>query len=176
MSLKILGRWRGWSANMGRHWKGVHEELHEVHPVREPLKPGDTVPGQKTEGTTSGNGNGMPSLVGQALRKDTPQPSHHANDDHLHHHSDSEDDSTPRADLPAVPSGPDAHQEMIERERELVVIRKVMRKWWRLAGLKGHPSLCDEHGDEFGVHWTKGICPRLEGRIRMIGNEAESER
>ncbi|KAK3117242.1 hypothetical protein LTR53_001577 [Teratosphaeriaceae sp. CCFEE 6253] len=46
MSLRILGRWKGWSADMGRHWRGIHEELHELHPVREPLRPGDTLTGE----------------------------------------------------------------------------------------------------------------------------------
>ncbi|KAK5704009.1 hypothetical protein LTR97_003022 [Elasticomyces elasticus] len=169
MSLKILGRWKGWSADMGRHWDGVHGELHEVHPVREPLKPGDAL----EEHQATADGNGVRSLAGKALRNGSSRKDDSENaDDHLHNHSDSEDDESPRADLPAVPSGPDAHHEVMRRERELVLIRKVMRKWWRLAGLQGHPSLCDEHGDDFGVHWTKGICPRLEGRIRMIGGEA----
>jgi hypothetical protein len=47
-----------------------------------------------------------------------------------------------------------------------------MRKWWRLTGLKGHPAMCEEVGDDFGVSWTKGVAPRVEGRIRCLGVEA----
>jgi 5'-nucleotidase len=58
-------------------------------------------------------------------------------------------------------------QEVLDEERELLIMRRVMKKWWRLAGLKGHPGLADT--DEFStVHWTKAIAPRLEGRIKMV--------
>lgn len=152
MSLKVLGRWKNWGAHMGRHWGGVHRELHDVHPVREPVKPGEAVPNgaqSKTKDTQK-----VPSLVGKA------QQSHdHADGEAA---SDSEDDEHPRADLPAVPT------DVSEHERKLVIMRRVMRKWWRLAGLKGHPNLCEEAGEEFGAHWTKGIAPRVEGRIRCL--------
>jgi 5'-nucleotidase len=60
---------------------------------------------------------------------------------------DEDDDSN---EIKPVPT------QVTEQERELVLMRKVMRKWWRLAGLRGHPSLCDEMGDgEFMVNWTK---------------------
>ncbi|KAJ4503555.1 hypothetical protein HRR83_002641 [Exophiala dermatitidis] len=59
-------------------------------------------------------------------------------------------------------------------ERELQIIRKVIRKWWRLAGLKGQPRCCDNMTDEeFQVDWTKAIAPRIEGRIK-ITNSAQT--
>ncbi|KAH7135943.1 5'-nucleotidase-like protein [Dendryphion nanum] len=52
-------------------------------------------------------------------------------------------------------------------ERELPILRKTMKKWWRLAGLKGSPKLCDDIEEgELQVNWTKAIAPRLEGRIK----------
>jgi hypothetical protein len=58
-------------------------------------------------------------------------------------------------------------------ERQIEIVRRVMRKWWRLAGLKHSPTLCDElGGKEFVVNWTKAIAPRLEGRIREVGVKA----
>jgi 5'-nucleotidase len=57
-------------------------------------------------------------------------------------------------------------------ERQIEIVRKVMRKWWRLAGLKDAPNLCDElEGKEFVVNWTKAIAPRLEGRIKEVGGK-----
>lgn len=41
--------------------------------------------------------------------------------------SDSEEEDE---ELGAVPS------DVAEKERELVIIRKVIKKWWRLAGIK----------------------------------------
>jgi 5'-nucleotidase len=59
-------------------------------------------------------------------------------------------------------------------ERQMEIVRKVMRKWWRLAGLKNAPNLCDElEGKEFVVNWTKAIAPRLEGRIKEVGGKAQ---
>ena len=47
-------------------------------------------------------------------------------------------------------------------ERELQIIRTVMRKWWRLAGLKGQPKCCDSMGEgEFMVDWTRVSEPCL---------------
>ena len=173
MSLKVLGRWKNWSGAMGRHWSGVQDGLHATHPVREPLS---TVEKDSTETAKETNTNDphprkpqgadVPGLIGQALRNDNAHASKKQKrppkeDEGVDHPglSDSEDDDT---DLPAAPRGTD-------RERELVLMRRVVRKWWRLAGLTGHPSLCDDADDDEGVRWTRGICPRVEGRIRIIG-------
>lgn len=39
MSLKIIGRWKHWGKSLSRLWDGIHEDLHETHPVVEPNKP-----------------------------------------------------------------------------------------------------------------------------------------
>lgn len=60
-------------------------------------------------------------------------------------------------------------------ERQVDIIRRVMRKWRRLSGLKGAPSTVDElDGNEFQVNWTKAIAPRLEGRIKEVGKGVKS--
>ncbi|KAI6789456.1 5'-nucleotidase [Hortaea werneckii] len=162
MSLKVLGRWKNWSSHMGQHWRSVHDGVHSAHPVRDPVKPGNTI-GHANLQRSKDDSTTMPSLVGKALQKpsSTPPKLSATADEPSFNHSESEDDDSPRADIPAVGA---FHS---KQERELIVMRKVMRKWWRIAGLKGHPSMCEEAGDDFGVHWTKGISPRLEGRIRM---------
>jgi hypothetical protein len=160
MSLKVLGRWKNWSSQLGQHWGGVQDGLHNVHPVHEPKQPGSPISKRNTaaQSTDESKTNALPSLVGKAQVLDQP-----TDDDGA---SDSEDGSTARSDLPAVPKG---HS---EAERKLILARKVMRKWWRLTGLKGHPAMCEEVGDDFGVSWTKGVAPRVEGRIRCLGVEA----
>lgn len=174
MSLKILGRWKNWSDHMGHTWSGIHEDVHDKHPIREPKGP-KTSPAQDTRKRkrshsprkTADSDQGQNHLVDKALRDERPtkataQPSNNAtNEDH--HLSDSEDDAN---DLPAVPA------ELSDSERRLILIRKVARKWWRLTGLKGHPAMCDEQGEEFGAHWTRAICPRVEGRITIINAPA----
>ena len=43
-----------------------------------------------------------------------------------------------------------------QRDRELVIIRRVMRKWRRLSGLKDDPCACDGLGEgEFTASWTR---------------------
>jgi 5'-nucleotidase len=85
------------------------------------------------------------------------------------------------------------------RKREMQLARKVLRKWWRLAGLPGHAEAADALNEgEMEVNWThvshrypgggeggadyvQAIAPRLEGRIRMVtedesGNEKKRKR
>lgn len=156
MSLKILGKWEKFGASMKRHWGGVHEDLHLVHPVREPEDPSvNTNDGVFTrEPDTSASG--VPSLVGKAQQDSTID-------------SEPDDESTPtnlEGDGTSVDGG-----SYEQEERKLALIRKTLRKWWRLTGLKGHPAMCGEAGEDelAGVHWTSAICPRLEGRIKIIG-------
>lgn len=128
MSLKILGQWRMWGKSMARHWKGVHETLHEAHPILEPQR--------------SSNG-----------KKE-------GNEEHLEF-----DDATLTTELKHVQETADQH------EREIHLMKKVARKWRRLAGLHGDADCCDSMGEgEFTVDWTRAIAPRLEGRIRITSS------
>ena len=172
MSLKILGKWKNWGDHLSRAWGDIHDSLHDVHPVHEPLKPGDAIAVRGRQASLA-NAEDVPSLVGKAQRDGEQEGvdeglearKRRQSGTHHHHHahdSDSEDD---HSDHPAVATDSSA------RERELLIMRRVMRKWWRLAGLKGHPNMCEEQGDEFAVHWTRGIAPRVEGRIKMVNGE-----
>ncbi|KAH9210285.1 5'-nucleotidase [Leptodontidium sp. 2 PMI_412] len=42
MSLKILGKWKNWGKGMDRHWKGIQDSMHDVHPVVDPSKSNKT--------------------------------------------------------------------------------------------------------------------------------------
>ena len=57
-----------------------------------------------------------------------------------------------------------------KRERDIKLIRKVTRKWWRLAGLKGEPKCCDEMGEgELTVDWTRvSITFIMKGKNNML--------
>ena len=139
MSLKILGAWKHWGDHMSRHWKGVHDGLHQTHPVVEPSR----------------NGEGGHDIAAQAFplqeRKANVANDKHVNDHeeaNIHHHLDETDDEED--------SHPHAVASAQRRERDLYLIRKVIRRWFRLAGLKGHPSCCDSLGEgQYKVHWTK---------------------
>jgi len=147
---------------MGHHFASVHEEMNQTHPTRDPIILGEKNTQSTATTENASQGQGVPSLVGHAIRAKKRQKQYSTNreTDNQMQLSDSEDDSTDVRPVSTEPS---------DQERRLVIMRKVMRKWWRLAGMKGHPAMCDEQGEEFGVHWTRGICPRVEGRIIIIG-------
>jgi len=65
-------------------------------------------------------------------------------------------------------TAPALAREPSAEEHELMVARKAMRKWWRLAGLNKRHAMGYEAGEELGVGWTRGICPQVEGRIKMV--------
>lgn len=125
MSLKILGRWKHWSKSMNRHWEGVHEDLHSMHPVIEPnLQAGG---GQKADATTT-------TTTTKEAGTTTPL-------------DDSDEEEGQHRIHVSIPKW---------NEKELQIIRRVTRKWRRLAGLKGQSNCCDNVGeDEFTVDWTR---------------------
>lgn len=161
MSLKVLGKWKKWSSDMSTVWSGIQDSLHGVHPVKEPSSPvkeRNGNPQSPSKPTSNGFGKRpLSTAFSHQPPKQRKQDSSHVSD------SESEDEGT---DFPPPPSDPVAY------ERELQIMRKVIRKWWRLAGLQGHPNMCAEKSEEFGVEWTHGIAPRLEGRIRIINGES----
>lgn len=167
MSLKALGKWRNWGAQMGQHWDKVHEGMHIVQPVREAKasskdEPLASEPISPKEEQLQFDRNRRASLVNRAQHQ-TQEVAHRA----AKHRrtasnlsSDSENDEASRAD--EVLDGP-------SQERRLILMRKVMRKWWRLAGIKHNPNMVEQKGEDFGVLWTKGVCPKIEGRIVIVG-------
>ena len=58
-------------------------------------------------------------------------------------------------------------QESVEHGRRLAIMRKTLRRWRKHAGLKGDPSLMTYEEEKFDADWSKGICPQLEGRIKL---------
>ena len=53
-----------------------------------------------------------------------------------------------------------------QKEREGYLMKTVSRKWMRLAGIQHrHVATADDDEEDFVPHWTRGIAPKLEGRI-----------
>lgn len=53
-------------------------------------------------------------------------------------------------------------------DREMRIMRRVARKWCRLAGVQSRACDCLDEG-EFDVPWTKAVAPKVEGRVVMVG-------
>lgn len=160
LSLKVLGKWSRGAEGLHKHFENrVHHDLHACHPVKEPSNPDS-----KTK-LVSGTG------VEVSSNQVDPQMNSQTNAHHDELGEDSEDEGDHRLKL--TPSVGDA------RDRRLLIMRKVLRKWFRLAGLKGHPGISGPHAavqEEFDVEvgWTKAIAPQVEGRIVVLGSGPET--
>lgn len=164
LSLRVLGRWRsgggrsnGSSANapsLQRHFeRNVHRDLHETHPIKEP-KPSPSAAAEEDEEDSDTGSMDAGEREGEV-----------SNDGSGWIFGDADAD----ADGGGGGGGEKSSKGSARRERELGVMRRVMRKWWRVTGLPGHPGLvAGGEGEEFGVSWTKGIMPRVEGRIVVL--------
>lgn len=174
MSVKVLGKWKMWDPSLGRHWGTVHQELQQVHPILEPQAPNTkaveafraAAAKDSTKRGHIGSHHGGGRMTPGGMRPEGAETPLNESE------SEFEEDGAAgaKSDVKPVPMA------VSQRERELVIMRKVMRKWWRLAGLPGHPNLCDELGEgEFMVNWTKAIAPRLEGRIKEVKSSSASK-
>lgn len=152
MSLKVLGRWKRMGPSLNNRFLSIQTNLQKNHKHTfhdaSPTKPDTAGPPQ-------------PPSIDRVVRSTGPDTTNNAPDDP---DADEDEDDGPMYD-DSVPIRFD--------ERQIEIVRRVMRKWWRLAGLKHSPDLCDELvGKEFVVNWTKAIAPRLEGRIKEVGVKA----
>lgn len=152
MSLKVLGKWKRWGKSMTGKFDSIQTNLQKHgHAFHEPSPTSPTAPRHPN----------VERVVNESKTSSSTD-------------SESEDpDADEDEDDGALY---DASAPIAFSDRQIEIIRRVMRKWWRVAGLKGHPELCDElGGGEFVVNWTKAIAPRLEGRIREVGGGARIE-
>ena len=186
---------------MGQHWSDVHERLQRTGstPASPDMQYLLSVSGSDLKAGTEKDH--VPGLVGKCLRQDTFRPLIHfvshvsrqgddisspkGHDMELEQNasptrmrsvrsgtekvegsrlSDSEEES-PETSVPAPATA------IIRNKRELLVARRALRKWWRLAGLNRPvgPEMRFEIEEELGVAWTRGICPQVEGRIVIVG-------
>jgi 5'-nucleotidase len=152
MSLKVLGKWKRWGKSMNTRFSEIQTNLqknhghgfHEPSPTSPPASSKNNSQKSDGEGTTN-------------QRDNTPKTTTEEDDPDV----DEDEDDGPMYDSRVPIQFNDKQTEMI---------RRVMKKWWRVARLKGNPNACDElGGTEFQVNWTKAIAPRLEGRIREVG-------
>ncbi|CAN8101747.1 unnamed protein product [Discula destructiva] len=159
MSLKVLDRWAHLGPHIAAHWEGVASECsHHTLPASPsvPLPQAAAKPTQKTSWEHF-----HPAQI--RARKCTVGPLREGETD-----VEGESQSPPR-DLDGL--GEDADQE----ERELAAMRRVFRRWCRRAGV--HATAADAEdgaGGSVECDWTRAICPKLEGRIKMVGDTGVS--
>ena len=159
MSLKVMRRWKRWGDSMHNKFHSIQTNLQQNHGHAfhdpSPISPAATSKPAPKHPSIS-------RVVDQSTTPDTASESSDPDAD------EDEDDG---------PLYNDTTKPIQFSEAQVDMIRRVMRKWWRVAGLKGNPDLCDElDGGEFQINWTKAIAPRLEGRIKDVGPQIEIEK
>ena len=162
MSLKVLGKWKYWGKSMDKKFSSIQTELQNTHKLysASPTSPSAQTkfpshpkfPGAAPEHPRIPRNPAVSKVLQQHAREESP--------------GGSESEQDPDTDEEDYDDS-----ELIKFDaRELVVLRKSMAKWWRLAGLKGTPKCADEIGEtELRVDWTRAIAPRVEGRITEVG-------
>jgi 5'-nucleotidase len=174
MALKTLGQWMHWGQGLDRHWNHVVNKVDEKHPHIKPDSSRRSSIASKSEEPAKQSAVDTSAQTANATgrRKSTwldLSPAQMRDrraalapiDEHDEDHGANEDDA-------------DTKEEAHETDRELSIMRKVVRKWSRLAGVRGKTG---EHlpEEEFTVDWTRAIAPRVEGRIVMVGDEVNPE-
>ena len=143
MSLQVMGRWKQWGPSLGKHWGDVQTKFNGQ---------GSTEVGVSRVGhthTRSGNVKEERAGVGDVngdINEDT-------------------DSDIP----PTNPSSAMAKMNEAQQERRKRYLAKcVTRHWMRRVGIKYQDvDVVDgnENGNNHVTDWTKGICPKIEGRI-----------
>ena len=60
------------------------------------------------------------------------------------------------------------HETNIDREeRRTWLARRALKRWRRMAGIRRHPECVHENQHDVDLSWTRGITPRVDGRIVM---------
>ena len=149
MSLKVLGKWARWSPSLHRHWGGVHDRLHPGGKVHEP-SPLKKETKHSRSGIARANAEKAKTDVdGKLVDSDT-------DDEEDQHHYDGLGSSVGSVGSVEEKKG-----------REMHIARVYTRRWMDLAGIERRDvGMVGEKTGEWELpHWTKGIAPRVEGRI-----------
>ncbi len=148
MSLKVMRRWSRWGPSMGRHWGGVHEKLGGEEGAKTRVVEPEVAKGHKH--TRSGN-----------VKEPDQRPVEDGDE------TDDDDGEGLEMSDSAVGQGD-------EEERKTHLARWAARHWMRVARIRHpHLGLAEENAASEKAEappppppdWTKGIAPRLEGRI-----------
>lgn len=158
MSLKVLGKWKRWGASMSSRFNSIqtHLQSNTTHTFHEP---------SPTSPAAQRPGKSLDEVLAQREADSKRAEMHGTGTSTPKDHDDPDYDED-------FDDGPLEHyaEPLHLDSRQTEIARRVMKKWRRVAGLKGAPTLCDELGvGEFQVNWTRAIAPRLEGRIREVG-------
>ena len=168
MALKVLDQWTHWSPSLEHHWGRVVSNVEYHHPhippsslkTLSPSRPAAIQPSNFSRSSDNSNQlsssddgtSGWGDWTGARLRQRRC--------------------STVPFNERVVDDAPPAqnNEELRYIDRQMRIMRRVIHKWRRLAGVSSRPGDTLTEA-ECEVEWTKAIAPRVEGRIRMVGEE-----
>ena len=163
MSLKILGKWSRWSPSLHRHWGIVHERLHRDGRVHEPNHFKRGIKHKRTGTELLPPATGKTDVDGKPVDSDT--------DDEIMDH-ELETEAMDGVDLGASIASLRSVDDQKSRERHLAKV--FLRRWMDIVGIqRSDVGMIHEHAESDLPHWTRGIAPRLEGRIIIHTGEAD---
>lgn len=184
LSMKILGRWRRMTSLHG-HWDGVKSKLHETHSVKNSSRASDRK--QYKERILGGNEDS------ESLREKAPVDFHHGGklkspaegketavaEEMVEDDSDGSINldepqlSACNHPLTASDVSDEAKLTHDESDRLYHLARTYGKYWMELAGVdRRSVGMVDEHGEHQIPSWTRGIAPRVEGRIIQTAKPA----
>ena len=199
LSLKVFGKWRRWSRGLNRHWGGVQQGLRgTIKEPKSAQTHATTTHASENERPLKHGRNGSLKIQDSSVKHQPPLPSRpqkgaasadptkidpETDQDLVDCESDSdtsaaEDFPTP-ASLAAHPllspiatkdSFMSPHLDQEFSDHLFYLARFYAKKWMRLAGVNVEGvGMVDESSEDALPSWTKGIAPKLEGRIRIVG-------
>lgn len=152
MALKVLDRWSNWNENMEQCWGNVVSSIDHRHPHLPPSASALPSPGHGDSGRAGGAARRSAAELRQWWSSVAPFDERVVDGASRQQHAD----------------------EVQRIDRQLQVMRRIARKWCRLAGVHSHQ--CDTlTEDECHAKWTKAIAPGIEGRIRIVGGGEASQ-
>ena len=190
LSLKILGRWRRWTS-LHQHWNDVHTKLHQDHDIVESSQAADAYvvfsrpfgnDGAQVDGSVSDSIRGKAPVAfhhGGKVKNLDPGQSNHTQGDEMAD-SDSDGSVVLHDRRPSVAAHPLTSDETTslddsmsheESDRLYHLARSYGKRWMALAGVaREEVGMIDEHGSVDIPSWTRGIAPRVEGRIIQLAD------
>ena len=161
MSLKILGKWARWGPGLHRHWGIVHDNLHKGGRVHEPNQLKRGIKHKRTGTELMPAESGKTHVDGKAVDSDTE-------DEIMDHEVD-----TRAVDGAGLSAAIISLRNVHQKSRERHIAKVYVRRWMEVVGIeRADVSMVDHHAGWDVPHWTRGIAPKVEGRIIIHTEEA----
>ena len=187
LSLKILGKWRRF-ASLHQHWDNAHAQLHQDHEIKTSGQPIDTrILRRKLENASDMDDSPVVPRMPVAFHHGEKVRNLRASRDEADGQEMFDSDSNGSVVLPHAKSSRLTHPLIFptssstiksisheESDRLFHIARTYNKRWMNLAGVERKDiGMVDEQKPLEVASWTRGIAPRVEGRIIQSSDSVE---